>query len=72
MVWLRLPSGMGQSGSIITLIAGVMIGAEMLMSLLANDRHRWLWSVGLLAASLQIAISASSLWALRIQKKRAR
>jgi hypothetical protein len=68
-VWLRLPIGMSPEGLIIYLVAGVMIGIEMVASLLAGDRYRWVCEVGLVAAALQIALAISSLWARHVPKR---
>ncbi len=63
--------GMGKGATVFLLIVGVMVGSQALLDLLARDARDWGWdAVGLTGGGLQIVLCISSLWALRIQKKR--
>jgi hypothetical protein len=69
IVWIRLPM-MGRDRSILSLVCAIFAATGILMGLLSNDRHHVIYAVALLAACLQLVLALSSLWALRLQKRR--
>jgi hypothetical protein len=70
LILLSLPMELDRS--IIILICAVLNGGTMSMQLLISKKWTWVWVTGLAIACLQGGLAIASLWAWRLQKKRAR
>jgi hypothetical protein len=77
-VWFNLPTGQGRGVMIFQLILALWIEAEGIMLWLADFgghhwyNHRWISVAVIIGGWPQLLLSGSSLWALRIQKRRDR
>jgi hypothetical protein len=79
-VWLSLPTGLGLGATIFQLVTTLAVAAESLVVWLADFGHdshrwfsrRWIWVAVFIGCFPQIVLQISSLWALRIQKRRKR
>ncbi len=77
-VWLCLPTGQGRGVLIFQLVVALWIEAEGIVLWLADfgGRHwynrRWVSLAVIIGCWPQILLTGSSLWAMRIQKKRQR